>query len=262
MKDILVVTPTMGDRSTLKRTINSVKKIGGGRISHIIVTPQHKISKVKALIGNDIALEVEPQGSKGIYPALNYVFKKYGHEYKYLAFLNDDDFWLPNFTQIICAANGETGLVYGKVNYLFNGQTVPMACSKRFCDFIPLLYSGVILFTQQASLIRSDIYFEVGGFDESFKLAADSLFWAKVSLLGIKYKYIATPCAMYTFQQGQLSSDRITSEAEHNRVLDMLPRPKQLQIAIAKLRFRLSNVRTYVERIFSHNRKVSDFLVS
>lgn len=46
MTKILVLTPTLGNRISLHRTIESVKQIGGNNVRHIIVCPQHAISKI------------------------------------------------------------------------------------------------------------------------------------------------------------------------------------------------------------------------
>ncbi len=261
MKDILVVTPTLGNRPTLKNTVDAVRTIGADRIHHIIVAPAAKFDAVRAIVGNDIQLEPEPDGCHGIYPALNHVFNKFGHDYKYLTFINDDDYWLPSFSKLIAAADGNLDFVYGKVCYGIDDDTLSMACSSRFRDFIPLLFSNIILFTQQSTLLKSELFFQIGGFDESFKLAADSLFWARLSKLPLRYKYVPLPCAMYTIQAGQLSSDGDTSKKEHARLFSMLDRPSRFRIAIAKFLFRLANAGVYLKRLFSKKKHhVSDYM--
>lgn len=260
MKDILVVTPTLGNRKSLLKTVDSVRAFGEGRVDHILVAPNKNLGMVRSIIGDDIHVEAEPEGSRGIYPALNYVFEKFGHDYKYLTFINDDDYWLPNYVSLINAADGKVGLVYGKVNYLVGEKVLPMSCSPRFPDFIPLLFGGIILFTQQAAIVRSDLYFRLGGFDETFKLAADTLFWAKLSLLEVSYVYVAKPCAMYEIQSGQLSSDRQTSMQEHERLSASLIRPSKMRICLAKLFFRMTNLSTYVVRALVGRKRVSDYM--
>ncbi len=262
MKDILVVTPTLGNRPTLKATVDAVLAIGADRVHHVIVAPAAKFDAVRAIIGDDIQLEAEPDGCHGIYPALNHVFRKFGHDYKYLTFINDDDYWLPAFSKLIAVADGNLDFVYGKVCYGVDDDTLSMACSSRFRDFIPLLFSNIVLFTQQSTLLKSDFFFQIGGFDESFRLAADSLFWARLSQLHLRHKYISLPCAMYTIQAGQLSSDGETSKKEHERLFSMLPRPSSFRVFSAKLLFRFANMEVYLKRIFFKKKHhVSDYMI-
>ena len=176
---ILVITPTLGNRNTLAKTIESVREIGGDMVKHIIVVPEQQISFIKETFG-DIECLPELEGKKGIYAALNHGFRTYGKDYEFLTFINDDDYWLPNFKLLINTIEEGYDFVYGKVNYILenkNGVSKPMACSNQFKDFIPLLHSKVVLFTQQATLIKSKLYFQLGGFSEEFKLVSDTKFW-------------------------------------------------------------------------------------
>ena len=97
---ILVLTATLGVRETLKKTIDSVRFIGGNNVKHVIIAPKERISLIKERY-NDIECIAEPKEKKGIFAALNYGFNIYGHDYKYLTFINDDDFWLPNYSCLI-----------------------------------------------------------------------------------------------------------------------------------------------------------------
>lgn len=251
---ILVLTATLGNRKTLSKTIESVKSIGGSLVKHIIVAPELQIPKIKETFG-DIECLPELEGKKGIYAALNHGFKTYGKDYEYLTFINDDDYWLPNFRLLINAIEEGYDFVYGKVNYILenkNGIIKPMACGNNLKDFIPLLHSNVVLFTQQATLVKSILYFQLGGFSEDFKLVSDTKFWADLSLLDIKYKYIPKPCAAYAIQEGQLSSNKELQTREKNILIQNFPRVSKCKRYIALLRFRLNNLFVYVQRFFNH----------
>ena len=49
---ILVITPTLGNRESLSKTIESVKNIGGDLVKHIIVAPNSHIPNIKNKYGN------------------------------------------------------------------------------------------------------------------------------------------------------------------------------------------------------------------
>ena len=254
---ILVITPTLGNRNTLSKTIETVREIGGDLVKHVIVTPQSQIPLIKYSFG-DIECLPEPEGKNGIYVALNHGFKTYGKDFEYLTFINDDDYWLPNFKLLIDAIKEDYDLVYGKVNYILenkNGIIKPMACGKHLKDFIPLLHSKVVLFTQQATLVKSSLYFRLGGFSEDFKLVSDTKFWGDLSLLDIKYKYISKPCAAYAIQEGQLSSNKELQTREKNILIQNFPRVSRSKKYIALLKFRFNNLFVYVQRLFNHTIK-------
>lgn len=254
--NILVITATLGTRETLKKTIESVKDIGGEHVKHIIVAPPIIIPKLQKEYP-DLEFLAEPQGKKGIYPAINHGFKTYGHNYKYLTFINDDDFWLPDFKLLIKESQKDIDFIYGKVNFILEckkKQIKEMACSKQFKDFIPLLHHNIVLFTQQATLIKSDLFFKLKGFSENYKLVSDTLFWAKLSLLNINFKYIPKACAGYTIQEGQLSSDKNIQQQEMNLIIQtVLPKPNLFKIYFAFFKYRILNIPIYLKRYLQTN---------
>lgn len=255
---ILVITPTLGDRISLQRTIESVHIIGGNDVKHIIIAPKNRIKALQEKYPY-ITFISEPEGKKGIYAALNYGFNKYGHEYEYMTFINDDDYWLPNFRKLInMVKEGHFDFVYGRTKYVdfqnkFLGE---QTSSGNFSDFIPLLHSNIVLLTQQATILRSEWYFKLKGFDESYKLVADSKFWAQLSLEKIKFKYLKCCCAAYTIQSGQLSSDQKTQLTENKRLLNEFSVISLSKVKIARYKFRLSNIIIYAKRILTGQRGI------
>lgn len=257
MRKILVITATLGNRKSLEKTISSVKNIGRNQVKHVIVAPEDTIPLLKNQYSN-VEFLSEPKGGKGIYAALNYGFKKYGKEYKYLTFLNDDDYWLSDFKLLIDhAEKNDYDFIYGKINYVFSNDAnriKKMTCSGQFKDFIPLLYSHIVLFTQQATLLKSDLFFQLGGFSENFKLVSDTKFWADLSLLNIRYKYVPQVCAVYTIQDGQLSSNKQIQEKETIEMISQLPKPSIFKIYYAAIKFRFINFPIYLNRLKQHFR--------
>ena len=250
---ILVITPTLGNRDTLSKTIESVREVGGDFVKHVIVTPLSQIPLIKKKFG-DIECLPELEGRKGIYAALNHGFKTYGKDFEYLTFINDDDYWLPNFKLLIATIEEGYDFVYGKVHFILenkNGAVKPMACSNQFKDFIPLLHSKVVLFTQQATLVKSYLYFQLGGFSEDYKLVSDTKFWADLSLMNVNFKYIPKICAAYTFQEGQLSSNKDLQAFEGREILNEFPKVTFYKKYYSLIKFRLYNIPIYLKRLIS-----------
>lgn len=250
---ILVVTATLGTRPSLGRTIESVRLHGGNSVKHMIVAPAARIQEIKSRYGKDLECIAEPADKKGVYPALNLAFNEYGRKYDYLTYINDDDYWLPEFAELIAVAtnNPELDLVYGKTLYVNESNQVikRQACSAQFHRFNELFHEGVILLTQQTTLVRSGLFFKIGGFDESYRLVADTKFWIQASLLKPKHKFIRKYVSCYMLQPGQLSKDRQTQAAEHERLAAEFPCANAMARKAALLSYRLRNLNIYASRI-------------
>lgn len=245
----------------MKRTVDSVREIGGNQVKHIIIAPKKVIPTLqKEYI--DIECISEPEGCKGIYPALNYAFNQYGHDYEYLTFINDDDYWLPDYRRLIDTLlnNSNIDLIYGRVQYINESHTIigTQTSSYQFNSIISLTKSGIIPITQQAALIRAWVYFKVGGFDESYQLIADTKFWMEVSTLKLKYKYINKECAAYMYAKGQLTSQKNISKKEHTRLSTEFS-AHYLNIKWQAFIFRVINLPIYIKRYIISKRIKSPF---
>lgn len=250
-QDILVLTATLGERATLDRTVESVRVIGGDRVKHVIICPQKNIDTIRDKYG-DVDCIAEPKGCNGIYAALNYGFNLLGKQFKYLSFINDDDYWLPDFLVLIETITNDNDIdfVYGRVNYVNenNKKIGIQACYPILSAFIPLLQRGVVMFTQQATLIKSSLFFKIGGFDENYKLVADTKFWAQLSMMNVNYRYVNKACCAYMIQSGQLSSDHKLQMEEHARLVNELNYRGRAFMALC--RYRVFNMSVYLKRCF------------
>lgn len=251
--DTLVVTATLGNRSTLKRTVESVKAIGGERVTHVIVAPESTCEKIKSDYPHLVVIP-EPASCRGIYAALNFGLKSFAKDFKNLTYINDDDFWLPDFKALFetMDLNPDVDVVYGKTRYVdSDGKLIgEQTSSPRYQDFANLLHKNVILFTQQATLTRSDLFLKQGGFDESYKLVADTKFWMDAIYAKAKFLYVNKVCAGYTLQDGQLSSNKDLQMTEHERLISENKKPGPIEIIGNVIHFRIWNMRIYVKRIF------------
>lgn len=250
--DILVLTPTLGNRKSIEKTVASVKSIGGERVKHIIIAPQKQVADLKAQF-SELEILAEPDNAKGIYPALNYGFRKYAKDYKYMTFINDDDYWLSKFLKLfeILDTDNSIDIVYGKVNYVDEkGEIIgEQTSSSRYKSFKALLKSNIVLFTQQATLMRSEVFLKQNGFDENYKLIADTNFWMQVIDSGSKLKYTNTICAAYTLQTNQLSSNKDLQKQEHQYLFERNGNPDIFITIVEKLIFRISNIKLYIKRL-------------
>lgn len=251
MNRILVITATLGNRPSISRTIDGVKNINKGNIKHVIVAPEDKIPEIKAKYNIDCIAEK----GKGIYGALNHAFFTLAKDYDYITFINDDDYWLPSFNQMIQILEKDSSIdfIYSKTlfidenNHIFKKQS----CSDQFYSFLNLFHRNIILFTQQTTLLKPYWFFKIGGFDESYKLVADTKFWIQLSLLKPKYKYLNSFTTCYTIQENQLSNDKSIQRTEHDRLKKEYPINNSLKASIIAFKYRISNLKNYVKRLLN-----------
>jgi hypothetical protein len=252
VKDILVLTPTLGNRDSLTKTINSVKDIGKDRIFHVIIAPNSKVFEIQNAFPW-VEVICEPNNSKSIYEVLNYAFKKYLNIYNYFTYINDDDYWTIDFSYLIyyLDTNPFVDVVYGKVKYINSVNKIigEQTCSPRYKSF-PILFSqDIILFTQQATLMRSKVFYELGGFDENYKLISDTLFWYQAIKCNYIFYYLNKFCAFYMIQDGQLSADKNLQKKEHEMFKKLIISNNYIA-TYETILFRLFNLKIYIKRFF------------
>lgn len=251
MPDILVVTPTLGLRPQVARTILSVRNISGPRSYHCIVGPIAQTQWIKDLFPHVHLLD--DAGCDGIYDALNRALFTYAHKYELFSYINDDDFWLPGYQQLIriMDASRQISLVYGRTMILGPGSTFQkIAAHFPFPRiFIPLIRHSIPIFTQQAVLCRTEALLSLHGFDTKYRLCADSDLFAR--FFTNHYLAVSTNsiCAAYTFGNDRLSSDTrllLADKARFKRVFP--PRWSLLEILYITC-FRLYNLPEYLGRV-------------
>ena len=253
--DTLIITPTLGMRDSLYRTIESVQKYGGTRVKHMLVAPVSVHENLKIKFPN-IEIIAEPLQCKSIYSALDYSFKKYANNFKYIGYINDDDYWLLGFRQLFRTLEtcSDVGVVYGRVNFVDDNNNIiySQVSSPFYKAFSKLLLSKIVMFTQQATLMRVSTYFIIGGFDTTYQLVADTKFWVQAIEHGIKFKYINEICAAYTLQANQLSANDTLQNSEHKRLKNELPNFNKFVIFYEKIIFRSLNSLKYIKRLINN----------
>jgi len=260
MHKILVVTATLGKRATLSRTITSVKTIGGESVDHIVIAPESQCSKLSQEY-KGLTVVSEPNDTRGIFGVLNHVLKKYAGKYEYMTFINDDDFWLPNYRMLLdyVLRDDAVDVVYGRVKYFDEESKIigEQTCSPYYKGFKNLLKRNIVLMTQQAMVFKSSMFMELDGFNEHYRLIADTDLWCRAIEMNYSFHYVDRACAGYTIQHDQLSSDKEAQQMEHLRMLNQIGNFNQLACIKDEIVFRLINFRRYLLRFLKSGKLVS-----
>lgn len=252
--DILVCTPTLGQRQSLHRVISVVNTIAGSRAVHVLVGPLDSLSFYKQTYPW-IKLLDDKHLPVGVFPCVNHCINVFGESFKFFAFINDDDLWTTGFKTLIdyISLHSECDLCYGRVSFTTNGQIFKLGAFYPFYrHFSSLLAFDVPLFTQQATIIRLSVFNAIGAFDPRFSLIADSLFFQKASLAGFSMHAIDVYCAEYDLSPGRLTSSTqsVFAEISLAKRLGLInSSPSFIDYARICL-YRLFNVPTYLRNYF------------
>jgi len=255
--DTIIITPTLGDRPSIERTVSSVHEIGGDRVKHVIVCPSRQQS---ILIARFPHCEVLAEKEKcGVFQAVNDGLWSTMGECKYVGYINDDDYWLPNFERLFRLLDSapELSVAYARVLFVDeeNEPIFESTSSSRYQAFKRLLANGAVVITQQASLVRREVFASLGGFDKSYLLVADSDFWLRAIDAGCRMGFVNKPCAAYMIQRGQLSSNPELAKLEYDRLLQQHAIVKDWNAYFEFLRYRVENLPNYLKRL--GNRRLS-----
>ncbi|WP_297435617.1 glycosyltransferase [Thermococcus sp.] len=176
MAMVSVIIPTLlGREHLLKRAILSVLN-QTFQDFEIIIVKNYKETKLDL---EDPRINEVYEARKGVSTARNTGMKISGG--KYIAFLDDDDVWLPNKLEEqlkIFKKSPDVGLVYGKYKHMGNGKIIPPKIIEGNV-FENLLRDNFI--GTSTVIIRKEVFESIGGFDESLYIGEDWDYWLRIS---------------------------------------------------------------------------------
>lgn len=214
----VIITTFRREFSMVRRALESVLNQEYGNLEVIVVDDNGQESHfrrdvevgIQSINDNRIKL-VQHKKNLGACAARNSGISKSNGEY--IAFLDDDDEWLPQKVALQVDAfmkNGDVALVYCN-NYIQKGNSRPVLQNRKlkygYC-FKELLYSNFIGSTSFV-MLKTSVFFEVGLFNEEMQSSQDYELWLRIAktqkILGID-----TPLVIYHVHDG----DRISSSSQ------------------------------------------------
>lgn len=253
---ILVVTPTLGNRASLVKTIESVSSYPN--VHHVLTCPCSSIKKVREYSGNRLTI-IPERRAEGVYSAVNDILLNVDHSFDWITYINDDDYWLPGMSRLIdCASQTDAELLYGRVNFVdINDRTLASSTTTRFYRMYPYLAArGIYLFTQQAVLLKPTVFKRFNGFDEYYKIQGDNDLWIRMINDGVKCEFVNQICAAYRMHSEQLSASNV-GLAERKRMLESYGLvPNALLPTVAMLAYRSLNCPALALRYLKGGRSI------
>lgn len=220
---ISVVIPVYNGEKTIKDTIKSVLDQTFKDFELIVINDGSKDSTLEIISGiQDPRIKVFSYPNAGLSATRNRGIAQASG--KYISFIDADDLWTPDKLQFQLKAleeNPQAVLAYSWTNCIDeSGQLLgPGDRSNISGDVYAKLLLNNFLENGSNALIRTQVFAEFGGFDESLKSAEDWDMWLR---LAARYHFVLVPFPhiLYRVYTTSMSANVLTMEAACLRVIE------------------------------------------
>lgn len=200
---VSIITVVYNQVETLSRTIMSVANQSSKDIEYIIIDGGSTDGTLEIIHKNKKHIDMwSSEPDTGIYNAMNKGAEKATGDYLY--FLNADD-WLANIkiieNVVTLLEKNKVALLYGYIILLYPNYQVSL--SRQFSHQV--LSKGMIP-PHQASFIQRKTFWDLNGYDESYKAAGDLDFYCRLKIKDAEFLKVDTEIAYMS--TGGLSSEK------------------------------------------------------
>jgi len=223
---VSVIVPTYNRANLIGEAIDSVLSQTFGDFELIVVdnySTDNTESVVKSYL--DKRIRYYKNHNHGLVSvSRNFGIEKSGGEY--IAFLDDDDLWLPQKLEkqlLLMDSHRELGLVYSDRHSIdSNGNLVGETCFRSVKPFRGHVFNELIVVNfipQLTVLVRRQVLDMVGAFNLKYKIAQDYDLWLRIA---VRYPidFTEEPLAEYRIHGGSISGDHRLSIYENIQVVD------------------------------------------
>ncbi len=249
--DVTIIVPTLNCRSTLGVTLESLLPLVRAGAELIVVDSFS--TDGTAELGRALAsrwLSVPPGN---MYSAINAGMRV--ARGSWLSYLNADDILFPETVRsaVQWVPDGVDLFYSGTVEYLdLEGRFLHAFRMPMPCDILPLACDAINAVPPQGAFFRRQVFDQLGGFRETFRLAADFDFFIRARQRGFRFARFPRPAlAGIRVHDGQYSHrETAAHQAEARRAVCENEVKASIGARLcAHLRFRLRNLDNYALRL-------------
>jgi len=224
---VSVIIPVYNGAGEARRAIDSVLSQKHSNVEVIVVNDGSRDESASVLAEYGDSIRAVHQPNSGLSKTRNNGIALATGEW--VAFLDHDDYWLPEKLSLQLQAAERTGfdIVYtnagnfGDVGRVGELRSEPKAMVEG--DLLePLLQDNFIVVS--SVMIRRKLIQEIGGFDSSLPSVEDWDLWLKLAASGVRFAAVGEPVTMYQWRAGSMSKNyelmRSTRQTIVNRALE------------------------------------------
>jgi glycosyltransferase involved in cell wall biosynthesis len=218
MDKVSVIIPVYNRSKTISRAINSVLNQTYNNLEIIVIddnSQDDSLNKIRSFTDRRIKL-VSLTKNEGAANARNQGVKI--AKGKYIAFLDSDDYYEPQFIEScinkLSKTSSEIGFMWTGVNYITNNKIkkyvwIPHRKENAYLTFLHNLHIG----TNSGIIIKKKVFEKIGGFNSKLPAAEDTDLFLKITK-NYEYTYV-TDALINIVKDG---SDRLSNDFE--KILD------------------------------------------
>ena len=223
-----IVVPTMGTRSEfLCQSLASIRSAGNATIH--VVAPES--AQLESSLNPDSydALITDP--GRGLSAAIDSGLRSFPPSVQYINWLGDDDLLAEgslDHALNILVSEPDIALVYGGCEYIDgDGKSLWLNRSGSYAKY--LMRCGPQLIPQPGSLMRRDMYEQIGGLNQEFKWAFDLDLFIRLSRVG-RLQFTPQTLAKFRWHDGSLSVGGRAGSASEASVIRIAALPRWIQL--------------------------------
>ncbi|NRA27656.1 MAG: hypothetical protein HRU10_10465 [Opitutales bacterium] len=249
---LLVVTPTLGKSTFFEETLASLDRArsAGVRLTHVIACPGRLISEIASVAQNSLVVD-EGESCRSMYDAINSAVAQTNFDWSHFTYINDGDYFSKFFANFCNILDDQIfDIAYGLVDLVDESSEVisPIPICRKIRHLSALWKLGKSPFTQQGTVVSREFYLKLGGFDGSYKYAADMDFWCRAINHSPRYYFHPESVAAFRLVAGQLSADRTDFDSETIMISNKLNAPSLFLKYESLAFFYADNISRYLKR--------------
>lgn len=170
-----IITVCLNSAATIRDTIESVLAQDYGSVEHIIVDGASRDGTMDVVSGYGKRIaKVVSEPDRGMYDSANKGLRLATGDV--VGYLNSDDFYAaPDVlsTMAQAFARGDVDAVHGDLDFIDPGDTSRITRRFRSREFVPGDFKKGWHPAHPTFYVRREVLLEIGGFDESYRIASD-----------------------------------------------------------------------------------------
>ncbi|HWB13964.1 MAG TPA: glycosyltransferase [Pirellulales bacterium] len=222
MTTVTTLMPVFNGEAFVEEAVESVLGQRGVDVELIVIDDGSEDSTPEILAKYGDSIRVIRQENSGHVKARNMGATVARGDW--LAFLDADDYWLPDkLAKQLALAGEDAGMVYtnrrnfGSIERVGNTATDAYPLWEGNL-FQPLLFGNFV--TVSSAIIRRDVFLELGGFDESLLVCEDWDLWLRFSEAGGVARVCQEPLTCYRWHASSMTNNQQRMCAGRVKVLE------------------------------------------
>lgn len=248
LKTITIAIPALNAAKTIGSTLESLRNLDD--IVGIVVVDSYSVDETVE-IAKSFGAEILECPPGNMYTAVNMGLS--GATTPWVTYINADDLiYSTSLLERLSRIGSDADISYGTVDFIDgDGRFLRSWRPAREAALLPLYQAGFSPMLQQGTLIRRELFENLGGFSTKYRYVSDADFWFRALEADAEFRYVGpATVAAFRLHEAQITQQKkVEMEAEHRAMVDNHGGPQSSLATKAEFwRWRCRNAGSYLER--------------